>query len=58
MTLVNLRDFLGVAKKLQKSIFKNNNGIKSTINRMDRSVPNYRIGIRMKNGGGPRSFEW
>ena len=31
MTLVNLRDFLGIAKKLKESIFKNNNQIKSVV---------------------------
>ena len=28
------------------------------VNRMDQYVDKYRIGIRMKNGGGPRLFEW
>ena len=54
MTLVNLRDFLGVATKLKKSMFKNSNQIKcynqnmGFVNRIDQSVANYRIGTQMK----------
>ena len=46
MTLVNLRDFLGVATKLKESMFKNRN--MGFVNRIDQSVANYRIGTQMK----------
>ena len=42
----------------QPNQFQCFNQIMGFINRMDQSVTNYRIGIPIKNGAGPRSFEW
>ena len=64
MNLVNLRNFLGVTTKLEESIFKNNNQIKSTVTTRSwvlstwtKAWPVTGLVSRRKDNGSPHSFK-